>query len=65
VGEARRGARSLDYPFTYIELFMDRNGKGEGELIPAARVRATGAKSWEIENFGVYPARLTNVRQER
>jgi len=60
--EARRGARSLDYPFTFIELYMDTNGKGEGGLIPAAKVQFKGGKNWEVENFGIYPARLTNVR---
>jgi hypothetical protein len=62
-GELRRGARSTDYPFTYIELYVDDNGKGEGTLIPAARVRAKRGRTIEVENFGIYPARLTNVRR--
>jgi hypothetical protein len=62
VFEARRGTRSLDYPFTYIELFIDEKGKGEGGMIPAAKVRAIGDKTIEVENFATYPARLTNVR---
>jgi hypothetical protein len=61
--EARRSTRSLDYPFTYIELFIDEKGKGDGALIPAAKVRAIGDKTIEVENFGIYPARLTNVRR--
>jgi hypothetical protein len=61
-GEMRRGARSTDYPFTYIELYVDESGKGEGSLIPAARVQAKGGNNIEIENFGIYPARLTNVK---
>ena len=60
--EARRGARSLDYPFTFIELYMETDGKGEGGLIPAARVQFKGGKNWEVENFGIYPARLTHIR---
>ncbi|MEW6128040.1 MAG: hypothetical protein AB1757_13450 [Acidobacteriota bacterium] len=62
VFEARRGSRSLDYPFTYIELFIDTKGKGDGGLIPAAKVRYLGEKTIEVENFGIYPARLTNVK---
>jgi hypothetical protein len=61
-GEMRRGARSTDYPFTYIELYPDDNGKGEGSLIPAARVQSKGGNNIEVENFGIYPARLTNVK---
>jgi hypothetical protein len=65
-GELRRGARSLDYPFTYIEIFIEEDGgKGEGSLIPAARVRAKGGNNIEVENFGIYPARLTNIKVGR
>lgn len=63
IGELRRGARSVDYPLTYIEIFIEEDGgKGEGSLIPAARVRSRGGNNIEIENFGIYPARLTNIK---
>jgi hypothetical protein len=63
--EARRGTRSLDYPFTYIQLFIDERGKGEGEMIPAAKVRYIGERTIEVENFGIYPARLTNIKRRK
>lgn len=63
--ELRYGARSLDYPFTYLEIFLDDRGKGEGTLIPAAKVRYKGGKTIEVENFGIYPARLTNIEGRR
>ena len=61
--EVRYGTRSQDYPFTYIELFIDRSGKGEGSLIPAARVYFDKKHGNEVnvENFGIYPARLAGV----
>jgi hypothetical protein len=59
--EVRYGARSQDYPFSYVELVIDRSGKGQGTFIPAARVRFHGNQV-EVENFGVYPARLFGVR---
>jgi hypothetical protein len=62
-GELRRGARSLDYPLTYIEIFIEEDGgNGDGTLIPAARVRSRGGNNIEVENFGIYPARLTNIK---
>jgi hypothetical protein len=65
-GELRRGARSLDYPLTYIEIFIEEDGgKGDGTLIPAAKVRSRGGNNIEIENFGIYPARLTNIKVSR
>ena len=61
--EVRHGTRSTDYPFGYVELIVDRNGRGEGSFIPAARVRFIGGNQVEIENFGIYPARLYGVRR--
>lgn len=64
--EVRNGTRSENYPFTYIELTIDSSGKGEGTMIPAARIRfdKKGGNQIEIENYGIYPARLTNVKRE-
>ncbi|MBS1791798.1 MAG: hypothetical protein JST85_29090 [Acidobacteria bacterium] len=64
-GELRRGGRSVDYPFTYIELWVEEDGDVEGTLFPAARIRAKGDNSIEVENFGIYPARLTNVKEHK
>lgn len=68
-GEIRGGYRSVDYPFGYIELFVDpRTGRGEGTLIEAAQIRWKRDKDSnqyvvEIENFATYPARLMGVNQ--
>jgi hypothetical protein len=59
--ELRAGARSTDYPFGYVELILDRNGRGTGTFIPAARIRFNNNQV-EVENFGTYPARLFGVR---
>jgi hypothetical protein len=61
--EIRYGTRSQDYPFSYIELYVDGSGKGEGSFIPAARVRFDKSEgTLEVENFGIYPARLAGVK---
>ena len=60
--ELRYGTRSQDYPIGYAEMYLDRNGRGEGTLIPAARVRLKGGNTWEVEDFGVFPARLLGLR---
>lgn len=65
--ELRGGYRSVDYPFGYIELFIDpATGKGEGTLIEAAQIRwkkdkSTGEGTIEIESFATYPAKLIGV----
>ena len=60
--EVRYGMRSEDYPFTYIELFVDERGMG-GTLLPAAKIRFNKEKAIEIDNFGTYPAQLMGVRR--
>jgi hypothetical protein len=60
--ELRYGSRSQDYRIGYAEIFLDRNGRGQGTFIPAARVRLRDGNTWEVEDFGVYPARLMGLR---
>lgn len=60
--ELRYGTRSENYPIGYAEIFLDRNGRGEGTLIPAARVRLRDGNTWEVEDFGAFPARLMGLR---
>lgn len=60
--ELRYGSRSQDYRVGYAEIFLDRNGRGQGTFIPAARVRLRDGNTWEVEDFGVYPARLMGLR---
>jgi hypothetical protein len=60
--ELRAGARSTDYPFGYVELLVDSAGRGQGTFIPASRIRFKNNQV-EVENFGIYPARLYGVRR--
>ncbi len=60
--ELRRGLRSVDYPFGYVEVRIDpRTGRGDGTIIPAARIRFRNGNV-EIEDFGTFPGRLMGVR---
>jgi hypothetical protein len=60
--ELRYGARSADYRFGYAEIFLDSRGHGEGTFIGAARVRLRDGNTWEVEDFGVFPARIMGAR---
>ena len=60
-GELRRGARSTNYPFGYAEMYVGR-GDNQGMLIPAAHVRLRDGNTWEVEDFGTFPARLMGLR---
>jgi hypothetical protein len=61
-GEVRSGYRSVDYPFTYLELMIDpHTGKGEGTYFGAAKIRFKNDQI-EVEDFGTFPGKLLNVR---
>lgn len=60
-GELRYGTRSSDYRFGYAEMYVGR-GANEGMLIPAARVRLRDGNTWEVEDFGTFPARLMGLQ---
>lgn len=59
--ELRYGTRRSDYRFGYAELHVGR-GEDEGMLIPAARVRLRDGNTWEVEDFGTFPARLMGLQ---
>jgi hypothetical protein len=60
--EAAGRPRSLDYPFTVIELRVDDSGMGEGQVMVAAAI-GFDRQDFVIEEFLDRPIRLTKVRQ--
>jgi hypothetical protein len=57
--------RTIDYPFTVIEMRLDRNGRGEGKLSLATRIEADKSRNQIVlENYGTQPVLLTEVRRE-
>jgi hypothetical protein len=52
--------RSVDYPFTVIQMQIGANGKGKGTMSYAAKIRAYG-KRIELENFSTSPVMLTQI----
>ena len=64
--ELRNSGRSVDYPYTMLELVLDKEGKGTGTAIGAAKIRFDKKKNrYEIESFGhgADYNRLLNVRK--
>jgi hypothetical protein len=58
--EARNQPRTIDYPFTVIQMELDRDGHGKGTLSYAAKITARG-NTVELENFASSPIMLTEV----
>lgn len=62
--EARDQPRTTDYPFTVIQMELDKNGEGRGTLSYATKITARGT-TIELENFASSPAMLTEVRAKK
>ncbi|HSE38461.1 MAG TPA: hypothetical protein VLG74_14245 [Blastocatellia bacterium] len=68
--EARGGYRSLDHPFSIMEIFFDAKGKGSGTFIGLAQLRLerdkkTEQMKLELENFGSFPAKVMGVMRRK
>lgn len=64
VWEAINQPRTIDYPFTFIELRLNQHGEGEGKLSRATRVIASSdGKFVQLENWANQPVELTQVRR--
>jgi len=60
--EAANSTRSMQYRVTLIEIHLDKDGKGEGKMVPAARISwDKDKKKLEIENYGALPVDLMSV----
>jgi hypothetical protein len=56
--------RSAQYPFTFIELRVNRQGEGEGKLALATKIDVSpGGQFLELVNYAVQPVHLNNVRK--
>src|SRR4051812_46549337 len=60
--EAINRPRTIDYPFTLIQLQLDRNDQGVGKLSIATKITAHG-ETIELENFSSEPVRLNQVKK--
>jgi hypothetical protein len=62
--EASRRPRSIDYPFTVIQMQLDRDGHGKGTMSVATKIRAYD-NTIELENFASAPVMLTEIRAKK
>lgn len=62
--EAANRPRSMDYPFTLIELRVNDEGEGEGKLSIATKVTLNGPVL-ALENYGNQPVMLNQVRRRK
>ena len=54
---------TVDYPITYIELQVDKDGKGTGKMSIATKLISAG-KLIVVEDWAVSPIQLSDVRKQ-
>jgi hypothetical protein len=58
--EAVHQPRTIDYPFTVIQMELDKNGEGKGTMSYATKIIARG-NTIELENFASSPVMLNDI----
>jgi hypothetical protein len=64
--EAYNNGRSMDYPYTFIQVTLDAQGKGTGKIMGGAKVRFNKKSGkYELESFGGNYIKAMNVRPNK
>jgi hypothetical protein len=61
--EAMNRPRSFDYPFTLIQLKVDKDGNGVGKASVATKITQTKDGTIELEDFNSVPVMLNEVHK--
>jgi hypothetical protein len=62
--EASHQPRTIQYPFTVIQMQIGADGRGKGTLSYATKITAHG-NVIELENFATQPVMLTDIKAEK
>ncbi len=64
--EAVNQPRSIDYPFTVIEMHLNAEGEGNGTMSVATKIVGDKeTKTIQLENYQTSPVMLTTVKREK
>ena len=55
--------RSVDYPFTWIQIHMNRDGEGEGRMSLATKITIEDSNI-VLENYQLQPVLLNSIREQ-
>jgi hypothetical protein len=62
--EVANRPRSFDYPFTVIEVRLQKSGDGDGKAMVATRIYGDkDTRVMTLENFDIQPVTLTKVKK--
>jgi hypothetical protein len=63
--EAVNRPRTIDYPFTVIQMQIGREGKGKGTMSFFTKIRARGNNTIELEDYATAPVMLTEIEARK
>jgi hypothetical protein len=63
--EARNQPRSIDYPFTILEMHLDKNDEGSGKILPGTKIYIDKKGNLVLENYGQQPVRFNEIRRQK
>jgi hypothetical protein len=61
--EAVVQGRTMDYPFTIVEIRLDKKDEGEGKILAGTRLLIDKDKNLVLENYGQQPVRFNQIRK--
>ncbi len=64
-GEIARSRRSAQYTFGWVQILFDEDGKGEGNMIPTAKINFNEDGVLEVESFYTQPYKILKVLPEK
>jgi hypothetical protein len=61
--EARSQARTLDYPFTVIEMHLGKDNTGEGKLLAGTKIYIDKNNNLVLEDYNTQPVMLNQIKK--
>ena len=61
--EARVQAETMDYPFTIIEIQLDKNERGVGKILAGTKLFIDKNNNLVLENYGQQPVRFNEIKK--
>jgi hypothetical protein len=62
--EARNQPRTIDYPFTIVQMMLNKDNQGEGKMLADTQISINSrTNEIELEHFDISPVRLNQIRR--
>ena len=61
--EARNQPRSIDYPFTILEMHLDKNDEGTGKILVGTKIYIDKNNNLVLENYGQQPVMFNEIKR--